>query len=298
MGDILAGLSGAASMLGGLFNTFVGDSLDRSKMAYQARLNQAMIDRMNVYNSPIESMKRIREAGLNPNLVYGRGVEGNQSSASSVGLSGKNVDLGMDLSGAVQDYFTSQQIENQTKQTKANAALANANEVLSRTKALHEMKEVARLDATFDTYVEKMKADLDYTRQAYNESVAREGKITEEWNQLLINRDKLMAEIDLMKEKVKTEQLNNTQYIPSKIRNLESSTELNAQEKQVARTVASLNEKKLEEIDARIRNLNSSSDLNELAYSLQKSMSDFGLGNVSMKDIFSYLIKLIVTISK
>lgn len=298
MDAILSGLTGASSILGGLFNTFVGDSLDRSKMAYQARLNQAMIDRMNVYNSPIESMKRIREAGLNPNLVYGRGVEGNQSSASSVGLSGKNVDLGMDLSGAVQDFFTSQQIDNQTKQTKANAALANANEVLSRTKALREMKEIARLDATFDTYVEKMKADLDYTRQAYNESVAREGKTYEEWNNLLLSRDKLMAEVELMKEKVNTEHLNNTQYIPAKIRNLESSTELNAQEKLVARTVASLNEKKLEEIDARIRNLNSSSDLNELAYKLQKDMADFGVGNVSMKDIFSWLIKLITTIAK
>jgi len=31
----------------------------------------------NEYNSPLNQMKRLKEAGLNPNLMYGKGTVGN-----------------------------------------------------------------------------------------------------------------------------------------------------------------------------------------------------------------------------
>lgn len=39
--------------------------------------NKKMWDRQNLYNSPQEQMKRLIAAGLNPNLVYGKGAVGN-----------------------------------------------------------------------------------------------------------------------------------------------------------------------------------------------------------------------------
>lgn len=47
--------------------------------AYQRDLN--MWNKQNAYNAPSAQMDRLRAAGLNPNLVYGNGVTGNNSSA-------------------------------------------------------------------------------------------------------------------------------------------------------------------------------------------------------------------------
>lgn len=47
-------------------------------------MNKRATDRMNEYNTPKNQMKRFKEAGLNPNLVYGQGNPGNQSQPQQV----------------------------------------------------------------------------------------------------------------------------------------------------------------------------------------------------------------------
>lgn len=48
---------------------------------YQYSRDLDMWNRANFYNSPGEQMKRLKEAGLNPNLVYGNGVTGNSTAS-------------------------------------------------------------------------------------------------------------------------------------------------------------------------------------------------------------------------
>lgn len=51
---------------------------NKRMMDYQYSKDLEMWNRANLYNSPAEQMKRLKEAGLNPNLVYGNGsVTGN-----------------------------------------------------------------------------------------------------------------------------------------------------------------------------------------------------------------------------
>lgn len=51
---------------------------------YQFEQNQLQINRQNLYNSPESQMQRYKDAGLNPNLIYGSGASaGNQSSTAS-----------------------------------------------------------------------------------------------------------------------------------------------------------------------------------------------------------------------
>ena len=52
-----------------------------AEFAYQQDLD--MWNRQNVYNSPIEQMQRLKDAGLNPNLMYGQGNTGNASGMPS-----------------------------------------------------------------------------------------------------------------------------------------------------------------------------------------------------------------------
>lgn len=50
-------------------------NMDLSKFKYQKDLEQW--DRENIYNSPSAQMQRFKDAGLNPNLMYGQGSNGN-----------------------------------------------------------------------------------------------------------------------------------------------------------------------------------------------------------------------------
>lgn len=50
-----------------------------SERAYNRSIKER--DYMNKYNSPLEQIKRFKEAGLNPNLAYGQGTPGNQPGA-------------------------------------------------------------------------------------------------------------------------------------------------------------------------------------------------------------------------
>lgn len=66
----IAGLAGAgASLVGGLVNNAWADA--RTDKQFK-RMNE-MQDKMNAYNAPVAQMARLREAGLNPNLVYANG---------------------------------------------------------------------------------------------------------------------------------------------------------------------------------------------------------------------------------
>lgn len=93
-------ISGAGSLLGGLGSSAMNNKAvqdtnkanmeiakyqaqwqqQENEKAYQRSLN--MWNLQNEYNSPTQQMARIRAAGLNPNLVYGNGVTGNNSGST------------------------------------------------------------------------------------------------------------------------------------------------------------------------------------------------------------------------
>lgn len=68
--SVLPAIIGAgASLVGGLINNEYAQA--RTDEQWQ-RMNE-MQDKMNAYNAPVAQMARLREAGLNPNLVYANG---------------------------------------------------------------------------------------------------------------------------------------------------------------------------------------------------------------------------------
>lgn len=62
--------------MSGLINLGFQSSLQRQAF----NQNVQMWEMMNQYNHPAQQMQRFREAGLNPNLIYGQGNPGNASS--------------------------------------------------------------------------------------------------------------------------------------------------------------------------------------------------------------------------
>lgn len=123
----------AGGLLGGFSGSLTGSSSSGSKRAWALSVvNHALeLDawkRMNDYNSPVNQMKRLREAGLNPALVYGSGnVTGNSSAslapASLPVFNGSSKKDYSQLGSAVGKFFLSRQMEsaqNQNKIEKAN----------------------------------------------------------------------------------------------------------------------------------------------------------------------------------
>lgn len=87
-------IGGAISGVGSLFGNMMGSknalkavretnqaNRDLAEYAYQQDL--AQWNRQNEYNTPTAQMERLKEAGLNPNLMYGQGNTGNASSSPS-----------------------------------------------------------------------------------------------------------------------------------------------------------------------------------------------------------------------
>lgn len=73
-------------------NTLIGGAFNLGGIRLQSKYNKEMADiqnqynidawnRQNEYNSPTQQMNRLKEAGLNPNLMYQQGNVGNASSA-------------------------------------------------------------------------------------------------------------------------------------------------------------------------------------------------------------------------
>lgn len=79
-------ISGGAGLLGNLFGIGRGGRETRRNkelMKYQNEMNLAFWNKQNEYNRPINQMKRFKEAGLNPALMYGQGNPGNAGNLQS-----------------------------------------------------------------------------------------------------------------------------------------------------------------------------------------------------------------------
>lgn len=88
-----------------------------------------MWNRGNEYNSPVAQMARLREAGLNPNLVYGSGATGNMASqlpkynAPTVSYNYQPPVNPLEILGAYQDFRLRQaQLDNMEANRKATEA--------------------------------------------------------------------------------------------------------------------------------------------------------------------------------
>lgn len=69
-GEVLGGILGAgASLIGG----YINNQYAKERADEQWARTLYMQDKMNAYNAPVSQMARLKEAGLNPNLVYGNG---------------------------------------------------------------------------------------------------------------------------------------------------------------------------------------------------------------------------------
>lgn len=149
---LLAAIPAAIGALGAAVNAMSQGSANRKNIQFQKDMykiqrNDALSDwRMNnQYNSPEEQMRRLKNAGLNPNLVYGQGAVANSSSMPSAtptrntNIAPINYDLSSigDFVGSYMNIKTQmQQLDN----LKAQNELIKEQKQLTNAKYLTELE--------------------------------------------------------------------------------------------------------------------------------------------------------------
>lgn len=155
-------ISGVGSLLGQGINAMSTSSANQSQLNY----NKEMYDRQradaladwtmqNDYNSPQAQMKRFKDAGLNPNLIYGQMTNSpvvRTSSPQSYSPEVARVDLGHVANTAMSAYFDTQLKEAQINNLRAqnsnilqDTLLKSANVLAVGTNTATKQIELANL---------------------------------------------------------------------------------------------------------------------------------------------------------
>lgn len=132
---------------------------------YNQQRRDALEDwnRQNTYDSPVEMMKRLKEAGLNPNLAYGSPTTAGQSSpvrsssAQAPGTKAPSVDFG-GIADALMLGLETRRIEAQTDNIEAMTRLTEERE---RTEITRNVGEGTRIQET--------QADIALKLQRYDQ---------------------------------------------------------------------------------------------------------------------------------
>lgn len=158
MDPVTASLAIAGTQLASQgINAFSTSSMNRktrewNEAMYQKQRQDALDDwnRQTLYNSPIEQMKRLKEAGLNPNLVYGSG-QAQQPAQPVRGTDMKSwnpTPPQVDLGEAVRGSLSAEQAILNQQLTKANIVKTIADSGLKQ-KALDYYDENFRINKEY-----------------------------------------------------------------------------------------------------------------------------------------------------
>lgn len=146
----------------GILGNVLNNRYAKKQLERQNAFNKEMWAMDNAYNSPKAQMARLREAGLNPNLVYGNGSVANQTkgpvkSDSFVNVPSPTGDLGNVLGDSLQTFqdvrMRDAQIDNinaQTQNTVARTATEGANLVLKGVTGKKVGEELRQLEGLWN----------------------------------------------------------------------------------------------------------------------------------------------------
>lgn len=123
---------------------------EHTKELYQMQRNDAVTDweKNNAYNSPEQQMNRLRQAGLNPHLVYGKGAENTAVMTRSSSVTPvKQETPKLDISGISNGITRYQQVKMQQVQTdniNALTAVAKEDAILRAAQTANTISQTAK----------------------------------------------------------------------------------------------------------------------------------------------------------
>lgn len=127
---------------------------------YQNEANSRFIQSQNEYNSPQNQMARFKAAGLNPNLIYGQGNPGNQSSPQQAADVGRT-DYQSMARDVLPNLLNSRMQQAQIQATNAKVAQAQAQTALTNLQAQVTAANPLLNKVGFDAIIESLKSSAE-----------------------------------------------------------------------------------------------------------------------------------------
>lgn len=194
-GLLAAGISAAGGLLGGLFGSFSQSKSNATNLQIARETNQAnrelaqynweqqvdMWNKQNAYNAPSAQMSRLRDAGLNPHLVYGNGVTGNNAGqtptpqlAHMEAARVEPVNYGQGVSAGIEQglaaYLNANRLKNETELAQSQVT---AQSVENRLKLAQMMLEFSKTRGLEIDNIQKTKL-FNYTLKGAEQDLIRQ----------------------------------------------------------------------------------------------------------------------------
>lgn len=220
----------------------------------------------NEYNHPAAQMARYREAGLNPNLIYG---QSNTTSASTVGTAVAPQASLSGFDGILQDFANLTMMKEKIEEQKMN------NEILDY--SLNEYKRRASLENAnieSDTSLKGSQANMFDSQTNLNNSLK---------NKVEAEIEKIGFENTLLKQQ---EQLNQFKIddLPRLKKILDNELKISDESVSQARIKTLSDDKQLELLDANVKLAEFSLYLDQMEYALKAAMTDETLSRIGLNE--------------
>jgi len=178
-----AAIGGGSSLLGDIFNLFGQSKANREQEQYNINvMNQQRqwalqdVATQNAYNSPVQQMARLKEAGLNPNLVYGEGIQATGQSDQPRSVSAPSYTPDNTLSGfsnlgsqALAAYNTGFDVKSKTTSIE-NQQADTSNKL--KYGVFQDIKNIEeKSNGRADPKMAQFYRDLDQNMQGYEEKI-------------------------------------------------------------------------------------------------------------------------------
>ena len=217
---LTAGITSGAMLLGAGINALSTSKQNQKQREWNEKMYgiqraDALADwqRQNEYNSPLQQMQRLKEAGLNPNLVYGKGADAmaqgpiRSTHVKSWNPTAPQVNLApvAETLGRYYDYKLKEAQTNNVQQLTQNAKTKNDLDVLEKTLKLQSIDK-GKIDLSFyndikSSSLESLKANIQNTNARTTSTLdanARAEMMQQPNLDLALNRIKLLKTTDAL----------------------------------------------------------------------------------------------------
>jgi len=197
-------------LVGGLIGGISNAIIQRRQNKQANKLELENWHRQNAYNDPQEQMRRLKEAGLNPNLVYGGSPGQVSGSADSIGVH-KTEKPNIEFPNLLQNNIMRAQLNNTRAQTDnlgmqseviaQDAALRAAQTVETLARVRKTNLENRQFAALLQTSIDAAKFNLEKSK---TDNVLNIGRFGIEKTKLEMEQTKLPVELEKMAEEIKS----------------------------------------------------------------------------------------------
>lgn len=200
-GAASSAISGAASLAGVNWQ----QDLQKELMHENEAINLAQWNRENKYNSPKEQMKRLLEAGLNPDLAIGGSPQNTAANANLTAGTPQAPGAANAVATAVRNAQSAALLDSEVAKNESEANRNNAQ-------AGEHVANTTFKNKTLDLQIEKLFTDIGFTKQQTMESIARTDMFGVQVEHLLTDIENLHSQIRLTNAKVMGQYQLNRQY--------------------------------------------------------------------------------------